>query len=62
MTHDKPFIRPATAETPATLVWGAREHPLTPNEELLWIGYFIEDMQGHHVIVVDGPVTEVTDE
>lgn len=62
MTHDKPFIRPAVGDRPATLVWGAREHPMTPNEEILWMGYFIEDLQTHRIVVVPGPVAEVRDE
>lgn len=64
MTHDKPFIRPCTADRGAVLVWGAREHELTPNEMLLWMGIMIEDMQSHNAVVVipPQPSQEVRDE
>ena len=62
MTHDKPYIRPHTAATGATLVWGAREYPLPPSEMLLWMGYMLADLQSHHVVIVQGPCQEVRDE
>jgi hypothetical protein len=61
MTHDRPFLRPHTADTPATIVWGAKEYPLSPNEMLLMIGYMIADLQSRHVVEVS-PCAEVRDE
>jgi hypothetical protein len=62
MTHDKPYLRPHTASTGATVIWGAKEYELSPNEMLLWIGYMIQDLQSHRIVVVPEPAAEVRDE
>ncbi len=36
--------------------------PMTPNEEILWMGYFIEDLQTHRIVVVPDAASEVRDE
>jgi hypothetical protein len=62
MTHDKPYIIPHTADTPAVLFWAGRMHQIDPKTALFWMHRLSEYLWSHNVVVLPEPAREVTDE
>jgi len=62
MTHDKPYIIPHTADTPAILSCGGRLCALDPSTALLWIHRLSDYLYSHNVVVLPEAVREVVDE